>query len=194
MDLKEDAVRNIREVAARVLKPKAKEATAEQAPSTVNRVEGTGNVIGNGNVVYIVGGAANDAPLSESHKTAVDGLISEIVFHETIKRGKPYKAQSVRLHLRKALDLSLRLKDADFERMERYLKGWLARVAAPQPEPGHDEKWRKRRIARILTICKEMDRNRQLEQLLAARYGAAILIELGDEQLNEVFCLVSTWV
>lgn len=194
MDLKEDAVRNIREVAARVLKPKAKEAPPEKSNSTVNRVEGTGNIVGNGNVVYIVGGASNDAALSDPHKTVLDGLIGEIVFHETIKRGKPYKAQSVRLHLRKALDLPLRLKDADFERMERYLRGWLARVAAPKPEPGHDEKWRKRRIARILTICKEMDRHRQLEQLLAARYGAAILIELGDEHLNEVFCLVSTWV
>jgi hypothetical protein len=194
MDLKEDAVRNIREVAARVLKPKAKEAPPEKGHSTVNRVEGTGNIVGNGNVVYIVGGAANDAALSDPHKTVLDGLIDEIVFHETIKRGKPYKAQSVRLHLRKALDLPLRLRDADFERMERYLRGWLARVAAAQPEPGHDEKWRKRRVARILAICKEMDRQRQLEQLLAARYGAAILIELGDEQLNEVFCLVSTWV
>jgi hypothetical protein len=123
MDLTEDAVRNIREVAARVLKPKVKEAAPEKAPNTVNRVEGTGNVIGNGNVVYIVGGAANDVPRSEHHK-----------------------------------------------------------------------KWRNRRIARILAICKEMDRQRQLEQLLAARYGAAILIELADAHLNEVFCLVSTWV
>lgn len=192
MDLKEDAVRNIREVAARVLKPKASQQPARSALGSRTRVEGTGNVVGNDNVVMIVQSSA-PAPLSEAHRTNLDSLIDEIVFHETIKHGKPYKAQSVRLHLRKALDLSPVLLDADFERMERYLRGWLARVAESKPDAGHDEKWRKRRVARILAICKELNRNRQLEQLLATCYGAAILIELGDEQLNEVFRLVSTW-
>jgi hypothetical protein len=155
-------------------------------------MNGTGNVVGNGNVVVIVQAPAG-AALSSAHKEVLDKLVDEIVFHETIKRGKPYKAQSVRLHLRKALDLSPHLFDADFERMERYLRGWLARVAKNEPDAGHDEKWRKRRVARILSICKESGRLKQLEQLLATTYGAAILVELGDDQLNEVFRLVSTW-
>lgn len=193
MDLKEDAVRNIREVAARVLKPKAAQPPAEKAPGTTAQVEGTGNVVGNNNVVVIVQAPASTG-LSEAHKATLDQLVDEIVFHESIKRGKPYKAQSIRLHMRKALDLSPRLLEADFERMERYLRGWLARVAQAQPDPGHDDKWRKRRVARILAISKESGRGRQLEQLLATAYGAAILIELGDDQLNEVFRLVSLWV
>lgn len=192
MDLKEDAVRNIREVAARVLKPKASTAPAEKALGTKARIDGTGNVVGDGNVVVIFQ-APTDMALTDAHKEALDKLIDEIVFHETVKRGKPYKAQSVRLHVRRALDLAPRLLDADFERMERYLHGWLARVAEARPEPEHDEKWRKRRVARILAICKESGQRRRLEQLLATAYGATILIELGDDHLNEVFRLVSTW-
>ena len=192
MDLKEEAVRNIRDVAARVLKPRSGDRPAEKAAGATTRISGTGNVVGDGNVVLILGAPAG-AQLSAAHKGTLDGLINEIVFHESLKRGKPYKAQSVRLHLRKALDLPPRLLDADFERMERYLRGWLARVAESKPSPGHDEKWRKRRVARILSTCKELGRHKQLEQLLATAYGAAILVELADDQLNDVFRLVSTW-
>lgn len=191
MDLKDEAVQKMVDVAARVLKPKAQ----EQAPQAANTsIRGSGNVIGSGNVVVVVeASAANDAPLGADRKAALDHLVDELVFHESMKRGKPYRANSVWLQLRKGLDLPPKLRDVDFDRMERYLRGWLARAAAAEAAPGHDEKWRKRRVARILSTCKELDRHKLLEQLLAARYGAAILIELGDDQLNEVFQLVSTW-
>lgn len=184
MDLDEDAVRKAANVFARVAKPKA-----DPAPKGTT-VRGTGNVVGNNNVVVLLGAAG---ALNGANSTALDDLIDQVVFHETVRRGKPYRAALVRMHLRKALNLPPQLTDGDFPRMERYLRGWIAR-SANRAGPGRDEKWRKRRIARILAITKELDRVRHLDRLLATRYGATILIELGDNELDEVFKLVSTWL
>jgi|GEM_PF-4038264 len=184
MDLDEDAVRKAADVFARVTRPKA-----DPAPRSAS-VRGTANVVGNGNVVLMFGAGG---ALSDAHSVAIADLVGQVVFHETLRRGKPYRAALVRMHLRKALDLSPQLADGDFHRMERYLRGWIAR-AANRTESGHDEKWRKRRIARILARTQELGRVRQLDLLLATRYGATILIELGDEELDEVFKLVSTWM
>jgi hypothetical protein len=184
MDLDEDAVRKAADVFARVARPKV-----DPAPRGAT-VRGAGNVVGNGNVVVMFG---TGGALSDTHSAALDDLVDQVVFHETLRRGKPYRAALVRMHLRKALNLSAQLEEADFPRMERYLRGWLAR-AANKADPGRDEKWRKRRIARILARSNELGRVRQLDLLLATRFGAAILIELGDDELDEVFKLVSTWL
>lgn len=184
MNLDEDAVRKAASVFARVAKPKA-----DPAPKAAT-VRGTGNVVGDNNVVVLLDGPR---ALSDAHSAALDDLVDQVVFHETMRRGKPYRAALVRMHLRKALNLSAQLEEGDFSRMERYLRGWIAR-AANKAEPGSDEKWRKRRIARILARSNELGRVRQLDLLLATRYGATILIELGDAELDEVFKLVSTWL
>lgn len=193
MEYKEELLGKVSEIVARVVKPKTERNEGPVAPQTMT---GTGNVVGSGNVVLIVGSAANDAPLSEQAKTGLEDLVNEVVFHESIKRGKRYRAGHVWMATRRALDLSPQLLASDQARIERYLRGWLAKVAASEAnaQAGHDDKWRKRRVARILATCKELDRKRQLEQLLATRYGATILIELKDDELDEVFRSVSTWL
>lgn len=191
MGFEEETLGKVSEIVARVVKPRAE----PEASKAATKLVGTGNVVGNGNVVLVVGSAANDAPINGQAKADLDDLVNEVVFHESLKRGKPYRKGSVWMAVRKALNLSPRLLEADRERIERYLRGWLGRAAAVGADEaaGHDEKWRKRRVARVLSTCKELDRQRQLEQLLAQRYGAAVLIELSDDQLDEVFRMVSSW-
>lgn len=194
MDLQEDLERRITEIARRVVKPKASEGRKGERSC---KVSGAGHVVGDGNTVIMMHGASGasgaDGPLSDAHKAIIDKLVEELVFHESIKRGKPYRVSDVRRKFRKALDLGPGLKDADFERIERYLKGWLAKVAAAKTEPGRDEKWRSRRVARILSTCRRLGCRAKLDQILAVTYSAAVLVELTDSQLEEVFRVVSTW-
>ncbi|NII74249.1 hypothetical protein FHW84_002834 [Dyella sp. SG562] len=193
MEYTEELLGKVSDIVARVVRPNAEQMKSPAAPRTLT---GTGNVAGSGNVVLVMGAAASEVPLGDEARATLDDLVNEVAFHESIKRGKPYRAASVWLATRRALDLPVRPAAGEHGRIERYLRGWLARVAAVEPnaEAGHDEKWRKRRVARILSTCKQLDRTRQLEQLLATRYGATVLIELRDGELDEVFRAVSTWV
>lgn len=193
MDLKDEAIRRITETAARVLKPKP----TDQVPAAA-RVEGDGNVVGNGNVIVMVadaGPAANDPPMDDQTEAALDDLVNEVVFHESLKKGKPLRHGAVWVQVRKALDVGRRrLTVSEAARADRYLRGWLAKVAAVAPAPEHDEKWRKRRVAKILQAAQQNGHERRLDQLLAMRYSATVLLELGDDQLDEIFGIVSTWL
>ena len=60
----------------------------------------------------------------------------------------------------------------------------------PQQSGGQ---WRKRRASAILMRCRTPDRKMRLVELLAMRYGAALLAELSDAQVDEVFRTVFTW-
>ena len=189
---KDERLNKVAEIVSRVVKPKAPPTAATHALS------GAGNIAGNGNTVVFVQApseaAPGQTPLSGEHKEALDDLVSDIVLYESMQRGKPYRVSDVRRKFHRALNLGPDLKEADFARIDRYLRGWLAKVACRHPTPGHDPKWRSRRVARILKRCEALGRTGQLEQLLAVSYGATVLIELGDAQLDEVFRLVFTWV
>ncbi len=172
-------------------------------------ISGNSNIVGTNTIIIRTSAAASHKTeaLTPAQRAAIDKLIEETMFHESLATGRPISERAVWMRTKKSLDLGpgvVGIKECS--RVESYLRGWISKAITRTKEKSEgkssmqavmqataDVKWANRRISSILRTVKELQVDAKLDRVLADRYGATMLKELTNDQLQDVFKLVSTW-
>lgn len=141
--------------------------------------------------------AGNVGPehLDDTQKGRLRELVCEIVRLEaaTSKRPKKHGAIWSALTAKTKAPSYHRILAADFERAERYLQTWLARLRAQPAAATRDPDWRNSRYRFIHGALREIDRLDDLAGLLEQRYSGRSLKDLGKLELETVYRIVTDW-
>ncbi len=133
--------------------------------------------------------------IDDTQKARLRELVNEIVALETAVKRAPKRHGTIWAALTaKAKAPSYhRLKAADFERAEKYLMTWCARLRHSETAPKKDADWRNSRYRYIHAVLKDIGRIDELPQLLAERYSGRKLDKLSALELETVYQIVAEW-
>ncbi len=170
-------------------------------------ISGNSNIVGTNTIIIKTTTTEKTGPLSPAQRASIDKLVEEAMFHESLAAGKPISERTVWMRTKKSLNLGAGIIPVkEYSRVESYLRGWISKAISRTKEKTEnksnvqaimqataDVKWANRRISSILRTVKELQVDAKLDRVLADRYGATMLKELTNDQLQDVFKLVSTW-
>ncbi|HJU70361.1 MAG TPA: hypothetical protein VJ603_00790 [Paucimonas sp.] len=142
--------------------------------------------------VVIQGGPEH---LDDAQKARLRELVNEIVTLETAIKRSPKRHGVVWGALTAKFKCTSyhRILGADFERAQAYLRTWCARLRSATSAPANDPDWRNSRYRYIYAVLKEIGRQDELPELMAARYSGRQLKELSKLELETVYRIVADW-
>lgn len=133
--------------------------------------------------------------ITEEQRLKLKALVDEVVrLEKLVKRapkhyGAVWKAVCGKV---RASQMKLILVE-NYSKAEQFLREWIGRLSSTKSAPKKDPEWRKRRYAYIFTNIKQLGAGEQLNRHLQAKFGAASLKDLPDDDLSTVYQTVASW-
>lgn len=180
------------------------ESTATAACIQIGMIRGGQNLIGHQGDVHLQVSARprikvviqpGPEHISDGQKVRLRDLVNEIVeLERAIKRApKGHGAVWAALQGKLRVTSYHLIPAAVYDRAERYLMSWCARLRSSKSAPAKDPDWRNSRYRYIHAASKQVGRQDELPGLLAERYSGRSLKDLSALELETVYRIVAEW-
>lgn len=188
-------------------KPAARKRAPAKEKSGSISILGTGNVVGDGNVIHInhlpapvvnrVVVVPGEGVITAKQQADLKALVDGIVALEAELEPSPKGHNAVWPALNRKMDVPRYqlIPLEKFEAARKYLMTWRGRLlrsknAAQTP----NVELRKRRVTAIHTRCKKVQGGPERRKIyMQERFGVISLNDLDDAQLEQVYGLVMSW-
>lgn len=169
-------------------------------------LRGDGNIVGNGNVVFMVSPWWNERPkvvvqtgvgvIDAAQKARINELIKDWVSAWAHVRTSRAEIAALRSAFNKAMHVNsyAEIKQEDFEKAVAWLRRQIAIIGSMASAPVNDPKWRTKRYRAINARAKEAPNGEaKYRQFAFTRFGTTSLKDLTDDQLDAVYYYVFGW-